>query len=302
MNENALPSLAGFAKNIHSQYGEDGIIAEILRRIAAYTKTDGWCVEFGAWDGIFLSNTYNLIANKGYKAVLIEGNRAKYRELCRNIPAQDVIKLCRFVDFEGDGALDVVLAGTPIPPDFDFLSIDIDGCDYFILKSLERYRPKLVCVEFNPTIPNEVEFVQPRDFSLTQGASPRSLVIQAEEKGYALVAATHCNLFFVRSELKAAVVGSGTVTLDALRDDRECRTFLFSGFDGTILSNNPAITLPWHKIVLGPEDLQQLPKLLRRFPPNYNPLQQLAFELFLALRFPRLFRARFSRKLSKKRK
>jgi hypothetical protein len=24
-----------------------------------------WCVEFGAWDGFYLSNTYNLLNNQG---------------------------------------------------------------------------------------------------------------------------------------------------------------------------------------------------------------------------------------------
>jgi hypothetical protein len=30
-----------------------------------------WCVEFGAWDGHYLSNTYNLIQNSGEVAISI---------------------------------------------------------------------------------------------------------------------------------------------------------------------------------------------------------------------------------------
>jgi len=131
--------LTQFQKNINSQFGEDGIIEEILNRISQASMLDSWCVEFGAWDGLHLSNTCNLIKNKSYKAVLIEGDVKKHRDLCKNFPSQDVIKICRFVTFDGDSTLDRILQNTPIPCNFDFLSIDIDGCDYFIFESLEIY-------------------------------------------------------------------------------------------------------------------------------------------------------------------
>jgi hypothetical protein len=42
-------------KNVYSQNGEDGIIDYILNKIP---DKDNWCCEFGAWDGKYLSNTY----------------------------------------------------------------------------------------------------------------------------------------------------------------------------------------------------------------------------------------------------
>ena len=44
----------------------------------------------------------------------------------------EIIKLNKFVDFKGENSLDKILQNTKIPTNFDFLSIDIDGCDYFI--------------------------------------------------------------------------------------------------------------------------------------------------------------------------
>ena len=44
-------------------------------------------------------------------------------------------------------------------------------------------------VEFNPTIPADVEFVQPRDIKINQGSSLLSLTKLGQEKGYELVAA-----------------------------------------------------------------------------------------------------------------
>ena len=279
----SLPPLAGFAKNIHSQYGEDGIIEELLARLGKVTALDGWCVEFGAWDGIYLSNTANLIANRGYRAVLIEGNRRKYRELCRNLPSPDIVKICEFVTFDGAHTLDRLLATSPIPRDFDFLSIDIDGCDYHIFDLLTDYRPKAVCVEYNQTIPNEVEFVQAKSFAVSQGASPKSLQRLAESKGYVLVAVTVSNVIFVRAEFAEAVVGDERPTLDMLRDDSAVRAFLFCGFDGTMLSNQPAIEMPWHKLKLGQADIQDPAESAPALPLE---LQLVPADLFRV--FPRL--------------
>ena len=59
---------AEHATNVHSQNGEDGVIAEILDRLP---ELDRWCVEFGAWDGVHLSNTRHLIESRDFGAVLI---------------------------------------------------------------------------------------------------------------------------------------------------------------------------------------------------------------------------------------
>ena len=64
-----------YVKNIISQNGEDGVIEQLFSDL---NITDGIVVEFGAWDGVYLSNIFNLWKNKGFKALLIEGdsNRA----------------------------------------------------------------------------------------------------------------------------------------------------------------------------------------------------------------------------------
>jgi hypothetical protein len=49
--------LSVYEKNITSQFGEDGIIEEVLNRIGIENAS---CVEFGAWDGKHFSNTWQL--------------------------------------------------------------------------------------------------------------------------------------------------------------------------------------------------------------------------------------------------
>jgi len=281
--------LGSFKKNIYSQFGEDGVIEEILKRISSSASTNGWCVEFGAWDGIHLSNTCNLIRNKNYKAVLIEGDKDKHEQLKTNIPQDDVWKFCRFVTFEGEDTLDGILSTTPIPEDFDFLSIDIDGCDYYIFDSLTQYRPKIICIEFNPTIPNEVEFVQPKDFRTKQGASAKSIIKLGNKKNYSLVAVTECNVFMVRKDYQEIVIGREPADLNQLRSDTRSKVFLFVGFDGTILSNKEELYLEWHEIPMKTNCIQYLPRYLRTYPLDYTLPQKLLFTLWLAFRDPRKF-------------
>ena len=54
-----------YKKNFYSQNGEDGIILEVLKRLKIKNK-ELWCCEFGAWDGIHGSNTFNLVKNNIY--------------------------------------------------------------------------------------------------------------------------------------------------------------------------------------------------------------------------------------------
>ena len=139
------------------------------------------------------------IKNNNYKAVLIEGDKKYYKKLCKNFISDEIIKINKFVDFEGNNSLEKILQLTKIPKYFDLLSIDIDGCDYFIFKSLEIYRPKILCIEFNHLIPNEVEFIQKKDFKIKQGSSAKSIIELAKKKNYCLVGCTLSNLLFIEN-------------------------------------------------------------------------------------------------------
>jgi hypothetical protein len=190
--------LLDYKFDVYSQQGEDGIVQKILEILV---KNDMWCVEFGAWDGVHLSNTRNLILNKGYSAVLIEGSKNRFLQLQKNyVKNERVITINRFVGMKEGDNLAQILKVTPIPQNFDFLSIDIDGNDYHVWKAMSNYRPKVICVEFNQTIPSEVRFVQTANPQITQGSSLLSLVELGKDKGYELVSVLSCNAFFVRSE------------------------------------------------------------------------------------------------------
>ena len=193
-----------YAEKKYSQFGEDGILNEIFNRIDD-SKLDKWCVEFGAKDGVFDSNTYNLIKNHNYSAVLIEGSFKYFKKLEKKFTSKKIIKINKFVSFDGINSLDNILNDTIIPKNFDFLSIDVDGCDYYIFENLNLFTPKILAIEFNHLIPNEVDFVQKKDFNVKQGSSAKSIINLAKNKNYHLVANTMTNLFFVHENYKTDV-------------------------------------------------------------------------------------------------
>jgi len=183
-----------------SQSGEDGLLDYLLQRIAV---RDRWCVEFGAWDGRHLSNCYHLIADIGYRAVLIELDADRCAALAANMAVFGSSCLNREVGYEGEKKLDAILAETPIPHDFDLLSIDIDSDDYRVWQALEDYSPKIVVIEINiRDLPGVERINVPGSPTVwgSSGSSITSLTALATEKGYSLVAMVGCNAIYVRHE------------------------------------------------------------------------------------------------------
>src|SRR6266566_395581 len=224
--------LLDFKSNVYSQTGEDGITQKAL---SILPQTDKWCVEFGAGDGEFLSNTRKLIDQQSYSAVLIESSRDAFRSLQQRFSSNPkVVTINQAVGLTAENKLDNILKATPVPRDFDFLSIDIDGNDYHVWKSISQYEPKLVCIEFNPTIPTPLKFVQPPDGSLNTGSSIFSLVELGKDKGYEMISVLLFNAFFVKSKY-FPLFQIPDNSPEALRTDLSLVTCLCSGFDGTIL-------------------------------------------------------------------
>lgn len=258
--------LLQYRKNVTSQMGEDGIIEKIFELIP---DTNHWCVEFGAGDGVLLSNTYNLIANKGWASVQIESNVDRYTSLVNTHTGNsNVICIHDSVSFEGAATLDNLLSKTPIPTDFDLLSIDIDGNDYHVWDAVHTFQPKVVVIEFNPTIPHQVEFIQPRDRQLNQGSSLLALVNLAKRKGYELIAATDWNAFFIDKSY-FSVFGITDNSIWQLYQQTDYLTHVFQLFDGTLVVNG-CNRLLWHNIELDldvvQQEIQVLPQEFRKYP------------------------------------
>jgi hypothetical protein len=253
--------LSRHARNVSSQYGEDGVIQKIVEIIGAECRH---CVEFGAWDGKLYSNTYNLLVNHGWHGVMIEGNKSKYNELKKcyaEFPR--VTCLNQFVGFDSHNNLDRVLSATPTPQNFDLLSIDIDGNDLHVWAATNRYKPRVVIIEFNPAIPNDIIYIQDPDMRVNQGSSLLALTLIGKKKGYELIAVTVANAFFVIKELYP-LFDMVDNSVGKMFDDDAYKTTIFQLFDGRleIAGTNKLL---WNGLSFSAEDLQVLPNEKQKF-------------------------------------
>jgi hypothetical protein len=74
--------LERFGYKVYSQNEEDGIIAEIYRRIGEGEKT---FVEFGVEEG--LENNTHFLLHKGWRGLWLEGSTKSYKAILNNFAA-----------------------------------------------------------------------------------------------------------------------------------------------------------------------------------------------------------------------
>jgi len=184
-----------YAKNTYTQFGDDGIIEQLLSELKLQS---GVVVEFGAWDGIYLSNVYNLWKNKKFDAILIESDSIRANEMLSISSSFDNVECMNYPvsPTKGDKyCLDNLLKKSTFNVTNDNLVlvvIDVDSCDYHIFESIENYKPILFIVETAGGWPWDAEYIG-------TGASLKCLNDLAVLKGYTLVCCNG-NAYFVRND------------------------------------------------------------------------------------------------------
>lgn len=190
------------ASQVFSQGPEDGCIAEIFRRIG--TK-DRFFVEIGAGDG--RENTTRLLLTLGWHGIWVEGSarncEAIRRDFAAPLASGQLRLIAAMVTKENIAGL---LTKTGAPLKFDYLGLDVDMNTFHIWQALAAFAPRVVCAEYNASIPPSHEFTVPYapdavwDGSNWYGASLKSLELLGTQQGYNLVGcdAYGVNAFFVR--------------------------------------------------------------------------------------------------------
>lgn len=196
--------LLKYGFKVYSQHDEDGITDEIFRRIGC---TDRFFVEFGVGDG--LENCTLYLVLKGWSGVWIDGSAICVDAIERNLQfliESDRLKIrYSFITAEN---IEQLFEELSVPAEFDLLSIDIDNNDYWVWKAIQKYRPRVVLIEYNASF-RGVNCVVPYHaasiwgYTNYFGASLEALEQLGREKGYCLVACNYTGVtaFFVRQDL-----------------------------------------------------------------------------------------------------
>jgi hypothetical protein len=136
----------------YSQSGQDAWVDKILR-----SKTDGYYIEIGAYNGVDTSNTYFFQKERNWKGICVECDPSSFNSL---VKVRDSVNFWAYATdydgvFENTGVparkLNTILEQAGAPEYIDYLSIDIEGMEYSVLHAIDfdKWRIGVMTVEHN---------------------------------------------------------------------------------------------------------------------------------------------------------
>jgi hypothetical protein len=202
-------NLQRFERNDFSQFGEDGVIEKIAADLGIERGT---FFEFGigppyksTFEQKGLEGNFVLLRKKGWSGVFLDGNTH---------PAEADVRR----EFITALNINYLYRKHGLPGDLDFMSIDVDGQEFWIWMAL-ICRPKVVVIEFNGSIEKDLSITIQFDVNhvwdgtVYHGASLRALEKLGKAKEYTLIWSNGVNAIFVRDDL---VSNKSDFTLDAI--------------------------------------------------------------------------------------
>ena len=201
-----LDEINNFEYSITSQNNEDGIINYIFKKLKVFQPN---FVEIGL---DYYENNSLALLRKANKGLFIDGDNKKIFLLKNILKIVYPFKKFSFVsEFINKKNINLLISQTfKNDEEIDFMSIDVDGIDYYLLEEVSFY-PKLICIEYNfwygknvkCSVPYNENFRWKMGF-LYSGASLLALNDLLNSKGYHLIALdSGCvNAFFIRDDLK----------------------------------------------------------------------------------------------------
>ena len=201
-----LDKINNFEYQITSQNNEDGIINHIFD-ILKIDKLN--FIEIG-FD--YYQNNSLAVLKRCNKGLFVDGDNKKVIILKNALklfyPATKITVQNALVDI--DNINQIKEQNFNNQEEIDFLSIDVDGIDYYLLKEI-NFKPKLICIEYNFWFGKDLSCAVPykKNYSIDSlsnyvGASLKAITELANSKGYHLIALDSAcvNAFFIRDDLK----------------------------------------------------------------------------------------------------
>ena len=190
---------------LESQNEEDGITLALFDEIGAKSRT---FVEIGS--GLSGGNSACLARELGWTGLMVDGSEAHMAQVARRFPRVQAVAAWITRENVNQLVTDAGLVG-----EVDFLSIDLDGNDYWVWEALTACSARVVVVEYNSafgaeravTIPYDPKFDRHNYRFVYYGASLAALAKLAIAKGYRLVATEPhgVNAFFLRNDVGPSI-------------------------------------------------------------------------------------------------
>jgi hypothetical protein len=201
----------GFALNarrfrLRSQNEEDGITLALLK---AAGIRDGRFVEIGS--GRSGGNSAVLAFELGWTGLMIDANRSAVEYARRTFAINPRVQIiCAAVRVEN---INELVTERGFTGEVDFLSLDVDSYDYWLLEALAACSPRVLVMEYNALFGPDRTVTIPYDAPLKNapkgyaGASLAALEKLGRRKGYRLVGCENSgvNAFFVRNDLAPSI-------------------------------------------------------------------------------------------------
>lgn len=186
-------------KKVYSQNGEDGVIEYIFNNIGFTNKL---FVEFGF--EFYQNNSRHLIEKYGFKGLFIDYNMPD------QLRGKNINGVIFHKDWITKNNINKII-GKYYKGNIDFLSIDVDGVDLYLLDIIDVVSPRVVCTEFCASIGKQwsVTVVYKDDFDRHKehksgfycNASLKANINVMKKKGYKFVGCVAgLNAFFVRND------------------------------------------------------------------------------------------------------
>lgn len=202
-------NLNNYHKKILSQHGQDGILEKIYELIGTTNK---YFVEFGSSGTDDGQGNTPYLRLFGFDGLLMDGsNHPEFGN--KKYPVQ--------IEFITGSNINDLFKKYNVPEQFDFLSIDIDGQDFYIFKNLDiKYKPRVISIEYNYYIKHNIDCVMPYDEMHCSNTSMAGSSILALKnlgiyKNYSLVAASGADLIFIHND----IINSNDICFENINDE-----------------------------------------------------------------------------------
>ncbi|SRR5258708_929506 len=231
IKKNSIQSLEEVEFKVFSQFGDDGIIQYLIRKIKIDNRV---FIEFGV-EKYVESNTRFLLINNNWKGLVIDCTESDIQSIKTDdiYWKYNITAVSKFITREN---INEIFISNNIVGEIGILSIDVDGNDYWVWESITSVKPAIVIIEYNSvfgpdfaiTIPYKSTFNRTKAHysNLYWGSSLKALISLGTKKGYNFIGCNSNgnNAYFVKKDkmgkLKKKNIRTGYV-ISQFRESRD---------------------------------------------------------------------------------